>query len=262
MPRHVEPAVSAPRATGDFFAHDPVTMAKLLIGQRLVRILDDGTRLAGTIVETEAYLGVKDAAAHSFGGRRTPRNEAMYRAPGTLYVYFTYGMHHCMNVVCGAEDEPVAVLLRAMEPTEGLERMRELRLKSRRGGAGNLRKGSGAHALPPEATTPAAPIPTADPAPGPSPPVSARTQPVLRDQDLCSGPARLCQALAIDRQHNLIDLTTDSRLWIEVLRTGVPPRGALMKTSRVGVGYAGPWAIKPLRWFLRSSIHVSRSSPS
>jgi DNA-3-methyladenine glycosylase len=211
----------SPRATRDFFARDPATMARVLIGQRLVRMLDDGTRLAGTIVETEAYLGIRDAAAHSFGGRRTPRNEAMYRAPGTLYVYFTYGMHFCMNIVCGKEEEPVAVLLRALEPTEGLDQMRAHRMAAR---------------------LPRRKLPN---------PTARLPVPAITDTQLCSGPARLCQALAIDRQHNLIDLTTDSRLWIEVLRPGHPPAAALANTPRIGVDYAGAWAARRLRWFMK-----------
>jgi len=122
--------------TRRFFQRDPVTLAQALLGQRLVRVIDapDGSplRLAGTIVETEAYLGALDRAAHSFGLRRTPRNESMYADPATAYVYFTYGMHHCMNVVCGRAGEPVAVLIRALEPTEGIERMYEARAKARR----------------------------------------------------------------------------------------------------------------------------------
>ena len=107
------------RIPRSFLAVDPEKLARRLLGQRLVRTLGDGTRLAGIIVETEAYLGVRDRAAHSFGGRRTPRNESMFARPGTAYVYFTYGMHHCVNVVCGRRDEPVAVLIRALEPVEG-----------------------------------------------------------------------------------------------------------------------------------------------
>ncbi len=102
------------------FDDDPVTVARRLLGQRLVRVLD-GRRLAGTIVEVEAYLGPADRAAHTWGGRRTARNASMYLPGGHAYVYFTYGMHHCLNVVCGAEDEGVAVLLRALQPTEGLD---------------------------------------------------------------------------------------------------------------------------------------------
>ncbi len=104
------------------FSDDPVTVARNLLGQRLVRV-EGGKRLAGIIVEVEAYLGARDRAAHTYGGRRTPRNESMYLRGGHVYVYFTYGMHHCMNVVCGEREEGVAVLLRAIEPTEGLDLM-------------------------------------------------------------------------------------------------------------------------------------------
>lgn len=98
-------------------------LAARLLGHRLVRILDDGTRLSGLIVETEAYIGVHDLASHAAGGRRTPRNESMYAEAGTAYVYTAYGIHSCFNVVCGERDEPVAVLVRALEPDEGVERM-------------------------------------------------------------------------------------------------------------------------------------------
>src|SRR5687767_14376260 len=110
---------------------DPITVARRLLGQRLVRVLD-GTRLAGIIVEVEAYLGAADRAAHTYGGLRTARNESMYLAGGHAYVYFTYGAHFCLNVVCGRRDEGVAVLIRALEPTEGLDLMFANRPKARR----------------------------------------------------------------------------------------------------------------------------------
>ena len=120
------------RLTEADFADDSAIVAQRLLGCTLVRMTEAGERLAGVIVETEAYLGVEDKAAHSYGGRRTARNESMYGRPGTCYVYFTYGMHHCVNVVCGGIDEPIAVLLRAIEPTEGLEAMRRHRSGPRR----------------------------------------------------------------------------------------------------------------------------------
>jgi DNA-3-methyladenine glycosylase len=204
------------RAGRAFYATDPERMARLLLGQRLVRVLDDGTRLGGVIVETEAYLGVRDRAAHSYGGRRTARVEPMYGPPGTAYVYFTYGMHHCFNVVCGRPGEPVAVLVRALEPTEGLEWMRQHRGLS--------------------ATAPTT--------------------------SLCRGPARLCEALAIDRQLTGLDLTLDRRLFIEPLRARPMESHRLLNTPRIGVGYAGPWARRRLRWLVRESRFASASRAS
>lgn len=104
-----------------------VDLAPRLIGCTLVRTLPTGERLAGVIVETEAYTGPEDLASHAAGGRRTARNERMWAEPGTAYVYFTYGMHFCFNASCFRKDHPAAVLVRAVEPTEGLETMRRLR---------------------------------------------------------------------------------------------------------------------------------------
>lgn len=101
-------------------------MALQLLGQTLVHVID-GQRIAGRIVETEAYLGVEDKAAHSFGGRKTARTQTMYRDGGTSYVFLNYGIHHLFNIVVAKEDDPKAVLIRAVEPTEGLELMRARR---------------------------------------------------------------------------------------------------------------------------------------
>jgi len=204
------------RAGRAFYATDPVTMARRLLGNRLVRVLPTGDRLAGTIVEVEAYLGERDAAAHSYQGRRTPRNEAMYGPPGTAYVYFTYGMHHCMNVVCGRRGEPVAVLIRALEPTEGLHEMCARRQANRR--------------------TPDKPA---------------------RSIDFCSGPAKLCQALGLDRSLSGTDLMTSDVLFIERIRRRPLPESVLENTRRIGVDYAGAWAERRLRWFVRDNPNVS-----
>lgn len=127
-----KPQPTARRLPRSFYTRDALTVARDLLGQRLVRIEDDGERTAGLIVEVEAYLGVPDKAAHTFGGRRTERNDAMYRIGGTAYVYFIYGVHDCINVVAGREGEPVAALLRALEPTEGIDRMIRRRPKAKR----------------------------------------------------------------------------------------------------------------------------------
>jgi DNA-3-methyladenine glycosylase len=216
------------RWTRDRYAGSAISLARRLLGRVLVRILDDGTVLAGRVVETEAYLGVKDAASHAYRGRRTARNEVMYARPGTAYVYFTYGMHYCMNVVCGQEGEPAAVLLRALEPILGLETMRRLRA---------VRPGK-----------------------------DRREVKHASDRDLCSGPARLCQAMDIRREQNGLDLVKGNRLYIVEPETAVARSlGPIRRTPRIGIGYAGEWVDRPLRFLLAGSEHVSgprqRKSP-
>ncbi len=98
--------------------------ARVLLGSLLTRTLPTGERLAGIITETEAYVGPEDLASHAAGGRRTARNGSMWATPGTAYVYFTYGMHHCLNVSCYRTDHPAAVLIRAIRPTQGIDAMR------------------------------------------------------------------------------------------------------------------------------------------
>jgi DNA-3-methyladenine glycosylase len=148
----------------------------------LVRVVD-GVRLSGLIVETEAYMGEEDAACHASRGR-TPRTEVMYGPPGHAYIYFTYGMHHCFNVVTEREGFPAAALIRAMQPQEGLEEMRRNR------------------SHPP-------------------------------DERLTDGPAKLCQALAINRNLNGLDLCTSDLLFIEEA-AGLAP-SEIEATPRFGI---------------------------
>jgi DNA-3-methyladenine glycosylase len=102
-----------------FYERSALEVARDLLGKYLVRASREGTTY-GMIVEAEAYTGEKDRASHSYGGRRTPRNEVMYGEGGHAYIYLIYGMYHCMNVVTGRIDEPQGVFIRALEPLGGL----------------------------------------------------------------------------------------------------------------------------------------------
>jgi DNA-3-methyladenine glycosylase len=98
-----------------------VTVARDVLGKVLVRKVR-GMEIWGRLVEVEAYLGPDDRCAHSYGGHRSPRNEVMYGQAGHAYVYFTYGMHHCLNFVTREPGLPHAVLVRALEPGPGVDR--------------------------------------------------------------------------------------------------------------------------------------------
>ncbi|MBT9281979.1 MAG: DNA-3-methyladenine glycosylase [Hydrogenibacillus schlegelii] len=115
-----------PPVSPDFFTRPTLELARALLGQILVHIAPDGVA-AGRIVETEAYLGPHDKAAHSYGGRLTHRTRIMFGPPGFSYVYKIYGLYDCLNVTAGAEGEPQAVLIRAVEPIFGEALMRRRR---------------------------------------------------------------------------------------------------------------------------------------
>lgn len=110
-----------PRVSRAFFQKPTPVVARGLLGCRLVRVRG-GKRLAGTVVETEAYRGASDPASHAYGGK-TKRNEVMFGRAGHAYVYFIYGFHNCLNVTTEPEGRPGAVLIRAIEPVEGVSEM-------------------------------------------------------------------------------------------------------------------------------------------
>ncbi len=114
---------SLPRS---FYRRDTKAVARSLLGQVLVHRTEKGT-IRGRIVETEAYYGEDDPASHAHKGRRTDKNEPMWGEPGTAYVYFTYGNHYMLNVVTGEKGKPRAVLIRAVEPLDGIELMKRRR---------------------------------------------------------------------------------------------------------------------------------------
>ena len=158
------------------FYFDPtLTVAKELLGKHFCRRMGNKL-LIGKIVEVEAYLGEKDPASHAYRGK-TKRNEVMFRPGGHLYVYFTYGMHFCANVVTEKEGVAHAVLLRAVEPMEGIEMMIQNRSKGQRGLVERWNNG------------------------------------MLNG--LTNGPAKLCEAIGIARAQNGTDLLGDEIFVVE-----------------------------------------------
>ncbi len=113
------------RLSRAFYGRATLTVAREILGQRLVRQWQ-GERLAGRIVEVEAYIGLEDCASHAHRGK-TERNAAMFGRSGHAYVYFIYGMYHCLNLVTETEGYPAALLIRALEPLEGLNTQQQLR---------------------------------------------------------------------------------------------------------------------------------------
>lgn len=192
-----------PRLTRSFFDRPTLTVARDLLGQRLVKV-ERGRRLSGLITEVEAYIGEADLACHARAGR-TGRTEVMYWKAGHLYVYFTYGMHWMMNFITEGEGLPAAVLLRAIAPTEGEAAM----IRRRQG----------------------------------------------RRDHLTDGPAKVTQALAIDKRWNGVDLCdSDSALFLEAAD---PVSDSVVAVApRVGLGQTPePWLSK-LWNFSCTSNHV------
>jgi DNA-3-methyladenine glycosylase len=188
-----------------FYAHESVELAPELLNKLLVHRHPQAGRLVARIVEVEAYCGSDDPGSHAYRGP-TRRNATMFGPPGHLYVYFTYGMHWCANVVAHRDDDASAVLLRAAAPLEGLAVMHLWRPKAR------------------------------------------------RERDLCSGPAKLAQALGITGDHDGDDLVRGP---IRILDDGMPPPRRPGVSRRVGLS-PGRGDEHPWRWFVPGDPNVSR----
>lgn len=193
--------MSSSRLGRDFYVRDTLQVARELLGKRLVRVID-GARLSGLIVETEAYIGEEDRACHASRGR-TRRTEVMYGPPGHAYVYFIYGMYHCLNVVTDRIGFPAAVLIRGIQPQEDIEHMR-------------------------------------------------RNRGFCPEEELTNGPGKLCQALAIDRTLNGLDLCTSDLLFIE--EAVVPDPEGIEVTPRIGIRADEIAKRRPWRFLLGGKV--------
>jgi DNA-3-methyladenine glycosylase len=218
--------------TRDFYNRPSEKVARNLLGKVLWRQTSDG-KCSGRIVEVEAYEGNQDSASHAFRGR-TARNASMFGPPGHAYVY-TIHNRWCLNVVTEPEGVATAVLIRALEPLGGLELMMERRKAGLLAGRARLaaRRKSDTLSVPDTA---------------------AASDLVLKPLDLCRGPARLCEALAVNRDQDGCDITVCHELWIEddpMFR--LSPR-QIAESPRIGISSAQD---RLLRFFIRDNPFVS-----
>ncbi len=187
-----------------FYERDSRVVAPELLGKLVVHDDPGVGRVAVRLVEVEAYAGADDPGSHGYRGP-TARNAVMFGPAGHLYVYFTYGMHFCANVVCGERGWASAVLLRGVAPVEGLDVIRTRRPAAR------------------------------------------------RERELCSGPARLTQALGLTREHDGLDLVKGP---VRVVDDGVAPPERPEVSVRIGLG-AGKGDEHPWRWYVPGDPNVS-----
>ena len=196
-----------------FYERNTLQVARELLGKRMVHHAPEGES-SGKIVEVEAYIAPEDKASHAYGGLRSSRTEIQYGPGGYAYVYLIYGMYHCFNVVTNKAGCPEVVLIRALEPVEGIELMQ----KRRRGRTGSSEADG------------------------------------RKIASLCKGPGRLCQAMAITREHNGIDLC-GATLYLE----DEGPQNFQIETSpRINIDYAAEYRFKPWRFFIAGNPYISK----
>ncbi|WHY70929.1 DNA-3-methyladenine glycosylase [Fictibacillus enclensis] len=201
----------------ELFEYPTLQLARKLLGMELVHETEEGLT-SGFIVEAEAYLGPEDRAAHSYGGRRTPRTEIMYAEAGHVYVYFIYGMHTCFNIVSGPLHKPEAILIRALEPKEGIPLMMERRnmaVSLMDNGAWNLKE----------------------------------------LKKLADGPGKLCKAMGITLEDYGVKLNSE-HLYLREYRD--VPEQDIVSGPRIGVDYAGEAALYPYRFWVKDNLYVSK----
>jgi len=223
----------------EFFNRDPRHVARALLGRLLVRKTPRGI-LAGRIVETEAYLGQGDEAAHATAGR-TARNSVLFGPPGHAYVYFIYGNHYCLNVSCLPDGVPGCVLLRALEPVAGFEQMAEARgiVWGRAPSPGQAERSSavaGGHVNCGFAIA-----------------KESDLKKISFLKKISSGPGRMTEALGITRERDngksLVSARSDLRIVEDsyrVRRVTVTPRIGIAKSAK-----------RPLRYFITGNPFVS-----
>lgn len=207
----------------NFYNRDTATVAKELLGKYLVHRVD-GEDYIGKIVETEAYLGADDKAAHSYNMRRTERNKVMFGSPGFAYVYFIYGMYYCFNVVTREEEVPQAVLIRALQPISSLDKMAINRYRDKFDKNKVLKD--------------------------------------KEIKNLTNGPGKLCNAMKIDKSLNGIDLCADELFIVEGVDSKYEgykndETFEIISSKRINIDYSEEAADFLLRFYIKNNKFIS-----
>ena len=210
--------MSVERLRRKFYIRPTLEMAKDLLGKYLVGKIGR-KKLIGKIVETEAYIGPKDKASHAFGGKITPRNKTEYLEGGYIYIYLCYGMYWQLNITTEKKGKPECVLIRALEPLPQLCK-----------------------------------------------PKLTSTSPDL--VELAKGPGKLCRWLKLDKSFDGENLTKSKRIWIEspapervqyrISKGRKIQKFKIIATKRIGIDYAGIWAKKSWRFYIKDNLFISK----
>ena len=211
-----------------FYTGNTLDISKKLLGKFLV--VNKGSRKrVGMIVETEVYLGPHDRAAHSFGGKMTPRTEVEYREGGHVYIYMVYGMYWQFNIVTAGKDKPECVLVRAVQPITKIPSSKsQVPKKSQIKKNWKLVR------------------------------QLADENWKLRDsKNLANGPGKLCNWLGLDKSFYGEDMVSSKRIWLEDRGVRVAKKDIVF-SKRVNIDYAKQWKYKPWRFYIKGNEFVSK----
>ena len=190
-----------------FFTNSALVVATEILGKHIVHV-DSGIKLSGKIVETESYTGPEDKASHSYNWKETQRNRVEYLIGGHIYIYLVYGMYWQLNITTAKKGMPECVLIRAVEPVDGIKKMMKRR----------------------------------------------KTEKLL---NLTNGPGKFCQAFGFNKTHYGTDVTRSSYVYLQDSGEKLSEND-IVQAKRIGIDYAGEWAEKPWRFYIKNNLFVSR----
>lgn len=240
------------RLARQFYTQPTLKIAKEILGNFLIHKIGN-KKLVGRIVETEAYIGPDDLASHARGGKKTERNKAEFLKGGHIYIYLVYGMYWQFNISTFKEGHPECILIRALEPVEGIEEMYKNRYSRICANLGTnttnnyysrIRTNLPRISQITNITNNKCDIGD----------ISAK---FVQIRDLANGPGKLCQAMGFDGSCYGLDMATSKKIWIEKSAKIVKP-SQIVSSPRIGIDYAGfVWSQKPWRFYMRNCEFVS-----